>query len=64
MLAETDAQAVLHVPCDSAQDNLFHNLSWNWGKADKPVVPWILFPTFLVDGGYTGYLPVLWDLPG
>ena len=62
MLAGSDPLVVLHILCDLSQDYLFHNFSWRQGQADKPVVPWILLTTLLVDGSDVGSPPVPWNL--
>ena len=63
MLAGPDPLVVLHMPSEHIQDEPLHNHPWHPGQADRPVVPEILLPALLVDGRYTGELPVAWDLP-
>lgn len=48
---------------DGTQDILLHDLLWQRGQTDRPVVPWTLFPAFLVDGCHTGQPSDNWDLP-
>ena len=63
MLAGPDPLVVLCMPSDFPQGDLLHNLSWSQGQADRPVVPWILHTTLLVEGSYVGKPAILWDLP-
>jgi len=63
MLAGPDPLVVLHMASESTQDESLHNLAWHLRRAGRPVVPSILLLTFLVDGCYIGYPPVIWDLP-
>jgi len=64
MLARPDPLVVSHMPCDLPLDDLLNNLSWHQGQADRPVVPWILFTIFPVDGNTLGKTPTLWDFSG
>uniref|UniRef100_A0A8B9UJ11 Murine leukemia virus integrase C-terminal domain-containing protein n=1 Tax=Anas zonorhyncha TaxID=75864 RepID=A0A8B9UJ11_9AVES len=61
MLAGPDLQVVLHMLCDA---DLFHNLSWHQGQADRPVVPQVLVITLLIDRHHISKYPVIWDLSG
>jgi len=63
MLAGPDPQ-LSHMQCDLPQDDLLHNLLWHLGKADGPLVSWILLMTLLKDGSQNGKPPVLWDKSG
>jgi len=63
MLAGPDPLVVLHMPSERTLDESFHNLARHQGQADRPVVPGILLPAILVYRCYTGYPPVIWDLP-
>jgi len=56
-----DPLIVLHVPCNSTQDDLFDNFCWHWAQADGPVVPQI-FLTTLADGCHISKSAVIWDL--
>jgi len=38
----------------SHQNNLFHNLPWYQGQADRPIVPQILLATLPVDESHNG----------
>ena len=62
ILARHDSPDIPHVLCDLPYDDLLHNLAWHQGQADKPVVPWVLLLTLLVDGSHFVKPPVLWNL--
>ena len=64
MLAEPDPPFVTHMPCDHTQDDLFHNVPWHRGQADRPVFPWIVLTTLLVDWSHIGKSPIFWNLSG
>ena len=63
MLAGPDPLVVLHMPGARTQDESLRNVAWHRDQADRPVVPRILLPAFLVDGCYTGDPPVIWTSP-
>ena len=53
MMAGPDPQVVFHMPGRHTEDEQLHNLPRHRGQGDRPVVPQILFSTFLVDRCYS-----------
>lgn len=48
MLAVSNYLPVLHKPRNSCYEILLHNIPRERGEADQCLVPWILFPAFLL----------------
>jgi len=63
-LIGSDPMLVLYMLHDSTQDDLFHNLYWHWGQADRPVVPQIFLMALLVNESQISNPSILWDLSG
>jgi len=54
----TPGNLFLHLLDDDLQNELFHHLSWDGGKADWPVVPWVPLLALSEDWSDTGFSPV------
>jgi len=59
MLVGRDVLAVLHMPGESTEDDLLHNLPWYGSQAGRPVVPQIHLLALLVDGHRFGKSPII-----
>ena len=59
MLTTPDDLHFLHLLDDDLQIELLCHLSWDEGKTDRPVVPWVLLLALFEDWSDIGFSPVL-----
>ena len=50
-----------HVPQHSFQEDLFPDLHWHEGEADRSAVPWVILTTLLKNECYVAFLPITRD---
>jgi len=62
MLTIPDNILFFHLLDEDLQDKLLHHLSWDGGKADWPVVPWVILLALFEDWSDIGLSLVLGHL--